>query len=255
MLPGARSLACCLRTPLLLLLLWMSLAAALWPQIAVAAIQNLRVGDQVLALAEWKAPGEAKNHEGKRLDARLSYEKVLDIVTSHREQTLVHLSLSNGDQLTATEGHPFKTTDGWRDAVLLKKGGKLLLRAQGDEPPGVRVADSDGAFPERVATITEIRIERLTVPVYNLELANAHTFYVGAVGALVHNGLVYCRTAPGKNRNRNRIVKTKAKTRKVIRGKRQCPTSITTTHLQINSYHSHSQFSFHTTSQSLQAAK
>ena len=166
----------------------MPLLLSLWVQLAAAAIQDLRVGDQVLALAEWKAPGEAKSHEGKRLDARLSYEKVLDIVTSHREQTLVHLSLSNGDKLTATEGHPFKTTDGWRDAILLKKGGKLLLRAKGDEPPGVRVADSDGVFPERVATITEIRIERLTVPVFNLEVAHAHTFYVGADGALVHNG-------------------------------------------------------------------
>ena len=126
----------------------------------------------------------------------------LDIVTSHREQTLVHLSLSNGDKLTATEGHPFKTTDGWRDAILLKKGGKLLLRAKGDEPPGVRVADSDGAFAERVATIAEIRIERLTVPVFNLEVANAHTFYVGVDGALVHNGKLYLvpgsRTPSGK---------------------------------------------------------
>ncbi|MEX1166577.1 MAG: polymorphic toxin-type HINT domain-containing protein, partial [Hydrogenophaga sp.] len=144
------------------------------------AIKDLRPGDEVLALAEWKEPGEAKSLDGKRLDARMSYEKVLDIATSTRPDTsFVHLTLSNGETLTATEGHPFKTTDGWRDAILLKKGGKLLLRGNGDEPPDALVADSDGAFPERVATITEIRIERRTVPVFNLVVANAHTLFVG----------------------------------------------------------------------------
>lgn len=46
---------------------------------------------------------------------------------------------ANGEQLTATEGHPFKTT------------------------------------------------ERKTLPVYNIEMANAHTYFVGIDGVGVHN--------------------------------------------------------------------
>ncbi|MFZ4702754.1 MAG: polymorphic toxin-type HINT domain-containing protein, partial [Candidatus Methylumidiphilus sp.] len=75
---------------------------------------------------------------------------------------------------TATEGHPFKTTDGWRDAIMLKKGGKLLLKG----------GDADA---ERTATITDIRTEQKTLPVFNLEVANAHTYFVGIDGELVHN--------------------------------------------------------------------
>ncbi len=76
---------------------------------------------------------------------------------------------ANGEQLTATEGHPFKTTEGWRDAVMLKKGGKLLLKG-GDESS------------EPAIEITEIRTERKTLPVYNIEVANAHTYFVGIDG-------------------------------------------------------------------------
>jgi hypothetical protein len=88
---------------------------------------------------------------------------------------LVHLTLASGEQLTATEGHPFKTSEGWRDAVLLKRGGKLLLKG------------SAGDGSERTADIADVRVERSTVQVFNLEVANAHTFFVGNDGALVHN--------------------------------------------------------------------
>ena len=105
---------------------------------------------------------------------RLSYEKITDVFTSNKPQTLIHLTLDNGEQLTATEGHPFKTVAGWRDAVLLKKGGQLLLKG----------GNSDA---ERLATIVEISSEQKTLPVFNLEVANAHTFFVGEEGVLVHN--------------------------------------------------------------------
>jgi hypothetical protein len=61
------------------------------------------------------------------------------------------LGLANGERLTATEGHPFKTAEGWHDAVTLKKGGKLLLKgADADSEPAVK--------------IVEIRAERKTLP-------------------------------------------------------------------------------------------
>ncbi|MCA3175538.1 MAG: hypothetical protein ING36_08365, partial [Burkholderiales bacterium] len=120
------------------------------------------VGDKVLAKSEWKAEGES-----------LSYEPITDVmVTPMQPRRVVDIWLEDGTHLTATEGHPFKTPEGWRDAIVLKKGGKLLL-------PG----EAQG-----MVEITQIahRVEALTT--YNLEVANAHTFFVGNDGVLVHNG-------------------------------------------------------------------
>jgi RHS repeat-associated protein len=99
-------------------------------QAVLKPIGELQLGDKVLALAEWKDAGNARTDAGDKLDARLAYERITDIYTSRKEQ--VHLTLDNDEQLTATEGHPFKTSEGWRDAVLLKRGGKLLLKGSGD---------------------------------------------------------------------------------------------------------------------------
>jgi Pretoxin HINT domain len=141
-------------------------------------IKQLKVGDEVLALSEWKAKGIQTKGSKAKTDQRLSYEKVTDVFSSHKEQNLIHLTLDNGETLTATEGHPFKTTEGWRDAVMLKKGGKLLLKGRDDAAD-----DSDIA-----ATIIDISTEIKVLPVFNLEVANAHTFFVGESGELVHNG-------------------------------------------------------------------
>jgi Novel toxin 21/Pretoxin HINT domain len=110
------------------------------------------------------------------------YEKVTDTFSSVKQQTLLHITLSNGQTLQATQGHPFKTSEGWRDAILLKKGGKLLLKG-GDADD-----DANNATPaERYTTITNIRTEVKTLPVFNLEVANLHTFFVGEDGVVVHN--------------------------------------------------------------------
>jgi RHS repeat-associated protein len=150
-------------------------------------ISQLKVGDEVLALSEWKTKGIQAKGSKTKTDQRLSYEKVTDIFSSHKEQNLIYLTLDNGETLTATEGHPFKTTEGWRDAVMLKKGGKLLLKGE-DE------AAADDA--DKAVTITDIRTEIKVLPVFNLEVANAHTFFVGKNGELVHNGR--CGVKPGK---------------------------------------------------------
>jgi len=138
---------------------------------ALRPIGDIKHSDEVLAFSEWKDKGKS----GK-MDRRLSYEKVTDIFTSYKAQTIVHLTLDDGQTLTATEGHPFKTADGWRDAIMLKKGGKLLLKG-GD-------IDTDAG---RTATVAEVRTEQRTLPVYNLEVANGHTYFVGVEGELVHN--------------------------------------------------------------------
>jgi intein/homing endonuclease len=153
----------------------------------VEPISQLKVGDEVLALSEWKTKGIQTKGSKAKTDQRLSYEKVTDVFSSHKEQNLIHITLDNGETLTATEGHPFKTTEGWRDTVMLKKGGKLLLKG-GDE------AAADDA--DKAATIIDIRTEIKVLPVFNLEVANAHTFFVGRDGELVHNGR--CGVKPGK---------------------------------------------------------
>ncbi len=124
----------------------------------------------------------ASSYENKSSFSTLSsvkpaqrYEKVTDIASSFKEQTLLHISLSNGQTIQATAGHPFKTLEGWRDAVLLKKGGQLLVGGEADAA-------------ERYATILEIREEVKTTAVFNLEVANLHTFFVGVDGVVVHNG-------------------------------------------------------------------
>jgi hypothetical protein len=100
---------------------------------------------------------------------------VADIFTSYRQQKLVHLTLDSGEVLTATEGHPFRTSEGWRDALVLKRGQKLLLK-------GEHVSK---ATP--YSTVVDVRTEVATVPVFNLEVSNAHTFFVGVDGNSVHN--------------------------------------------------------------------
>ena len=116
----------------------------------------------MLAKSEWK-------------DESLSYEPITDIITTpNAKQTWVHLTLDNGNTITTTDGHPFNTPEGWRNAILLKKGGQLLLKGEEGEP--------------KTITITNITVETKHQTTYNLEVANAHTFFVGEDGVLVHNG-------------------------------------------------------------------
>ena len=117
------------------------------------------------------------------------YEKVSDVYSSEKERKLVHITLAGGKSITATDGHPFRTSEGWRDAVLLKKGAKLLLMGSGEGDE-----DSTG-----IATIEDVRIEVKTVRVYNLEVENLHTFFVGVDGVVVHNAPRGSQWAGGKH--------------------------------------------------------
>jgi hypothetical protein len=143
------------------------------------AAQTLQAAYQQASLGNKSASSPIKtgasSYENKSGKSAQRYEKVTDIASSLKEQTLLHITLSNGQTIQATAGHPFKTREGWRDAVLLKKGGQLLLGGEADAV-------------ERYATILEIREEVKTTAVFNLEVANLHTFFVGVDGVVVHNG-------------------------------------------------------------------
>lgn len=134
------------------------------------AIADVKPGDQVLSLAEWK------DREALAAgDARMAYEPVLNVFTSLREQALVRLTLDTGGVITATEGHPFKTSQGWRDASTLAVGSRLLLKSGATQDT------------ERFASVVSVRAEKRVVQVFNLEVAHAHTFFAGDDGLLVHN--------------------------------------------------------------------
>ena len=63
------------------------------------------------------------------------------------------------------------------DAILLKNGDKLHL------------SENFSAQGERTKTSTIWKIQTVNkiAPVYNLEVSNSHTFFVGDIGTLVHN--------------------------------------------------------------------
>jgi hypothetical protein len=139
-------------------------------------IRDIAVGDRVLAFAEWLPEAQA-----------LSYQPVTDVISSTRQQELIRVTLDSGAVITATATHPIRTTEGWRNAKLLKTGGQLDLKA-----PALAAGDRTSAR----ATATIVKLETLVreQTVYNLEVANAHTYFVGDDGILVHNG----RFARGK---------------------------------------------------------
>lgn len=123
-------------------------------------IEDLRPGDKVLAYAEWK--GQTQE------------EEVTDIALSNRQQTLVSLTLESGEIIQVTGGHPLHTPEGWRPAQSLRAGDQVNVRnAKGTLIP---------------TSLVGVARRQQTVVVYNLEVANAHTFFAGEDGLLVHNG-------------------------------------------------------------------
>lgn len=135
-------------------------------------IDSLKPGDEVIAYAEWEETSRT--------------ERITDVMLSHREQTIVTITLENGNRIEATGGHPIHTPTGWRAAQLLQAGGQLDVK------------DDEGRLvPMGIASV-DIRTK--TMPVYNLEVAYAHTFFVGEDGVLAHNGYVYRRWRPGSNK-------------------------------------------------------
>jgi len=172
---------------------------------ALKPIAQIQIGDEVLAwdeaavidgqLSQASPLGQAvqaKTGSSARPASASRYEKVSGVITSEVQQKLVHVTLEDGKTITATQGHPFRTDEGWRDAILLKRGGKLLLKGSGDEE-----ADSQESGI-RTATIADVQVETKVVRVFNLEVENLHTFFVGDEGYVVHNG----RGATGKAREK-----------------------------------------------------
>jgi hypothetical protein len=125
----------------------------------VIAIENIKAGDKVISTnPETKETGE---------------KTVLQAFVNDSSD-LVHITV-NGEEIVSTPMHKFYVPNsGWIPASALKAGTTLVL--------------ANGSY----ADVESIRAERLKEPVkvYNFEVADWHTYYVGEVGVLVHNDCV-----------------------------------------------------------------
>lgn len=123
----------------------------------LVCIEQIEVGDSV-----W-----AYNFETNQTELK----KVLNIWVKETDEIL-HVSTSDGETIDTTTNHPFYVEDeGWVAASDLEIGDKLVT-ADGNE-----------------VEVTDVEIEKLSEPVlvYNLEIEDYHTYFVGEYGTLVHN--------------------------------------------------------------------
>ncbi|WP_269630897.1 Ig-like domain repeat protein [Pelomonas sp. BJYL3] len=138
-------------------------------------IRDVRVGDEVLAFAEWEEAGDLSTGR----DRRLRYERVIDVFSSIKSQELVSLAGASGETIEATGGHPFLTKNGWKDAARLTTQDDILTR------PG-----------DWRALIDLQRFDAGIAPVFNIELGTAHAYFVGIQAFIVHNAIVCTQKIP-----------------------------------------------------------
>ncbi|MCB9507477.1 MAG: glycohydrolase toxin TNT-related protein [Myxococcales bacterium] len=91
----------------------------------------------------------------------------------HPDRRLVEVVVSSPtgaeQQLRVTPNHPLWTEDGWVEASRLRAGQRLL--------------DPSGEW----STVVEVVDSGETATVHNFEVEEFHTYFVGAVGVVVHN--------------------------------------------------------------------
>ncbi len=119
-------------------------------------IDQIKVGDKVWAYNPDTGEKELK--------------EVVSVFVKETDEIL-HLKTTDGD-IDTTTTHPFYVVgEGWKAAGDLKAGDKIY------------------ALDGTTVTITGANLEKLDKPikVYNLEVADFHTYFVGNTGMLVHN--------------------------------------------------------------------
>lgn len=119
------------------------------------SIETIVPGDRVLA----KDVETGVVSERSVLGTKVTYDK-----------PSLRLELSRGDVIIVTAEHPFYVTGrGWTAAAALE--------------PDDRVTTADGSETKVVSLAMRAAIE----PVFNLEVEEDHTYFVGSTRALVHN--------------------------------------------------------------------
>ena len=123
----------------------------------LVCIEEIQVGDSV-----WAYNPETGETELK---------EVLNVWIKETDEIL-HVSTSDGETIDTTTNHPFYVEEkGWVAAGDLKIG-DILVTAVGNK-----------------VEVTDLELEKLAEPifVYNLEVEDFHTYFVGEYGILVHN--------------------------------------------------------------------
>ena len=121
-----------------------------------AAIETIEAGDKVWAWDE--ETGD------------VSLKEVVETYINETDE-LVHVWVK-GEEIVATPTHPFYCpVKGWTDAAHLRAGDILIL--------------VNGEY----VVVEKVQHELLESPVkvYNFQVADYHTYYVGTDGVLVHN--------------------------------------------------------------------
>jgi len=160
-------------------------------------IEEIQIGDHVLSYNE--------------KTTQTQYNEVVNLIQGEQDYTIVTLTLENGKTLEATAEHPFYIQGkGWNPASSLKVGEALQLH--------------NGTTVVIEAILTGVRPEK----VYNLTVANAHTYFVGEDGVLVHNEDEWCDPVKAKKtaieklrRLLNRSEKDPAERAKKITGRKK----------------------------------
>ena len=106
-------------------------------------------------------------------DEKTGRTEIKEVVQTFINQTseLVHIELEDGEEITCTPSHPFYTDNGWINAGELTEDSLLV--------------DEEGNYIGISSLVTEYLEE--PVNVYNFEVEDYHTYYVGDSIILVHN--------------------------------------------------------------------
>lgn len=124
------------------------------------ATENISAGDKVWA--EDPETGEK------------AIKEVIQTFVNETDE-LVHVHV-NGEEIIATPGHPFYVpSKGWIGAIDLRAGDLLVLQS--------------GEYV--VIEMIQHEILESPITVYNFEVEDFHTYYVGKQAVLVHNRCDY----------------------------------------------------------------
>ena len=129
-------------------------------------IEKVQKGEKVLA----KDP----------LTGEIAYKTVLQTVQKNTLK-LVRI-VAGSDTIFATPTHPFYTNNGWTEAQDLRKGVKLTTA-------NAEVATNQKTYlPRSEIEVDDVAEIDSTAKVYNFEVDDFHTYFVGNEEILVHNG-------------------------------------------------------------------
>ena len=122
-------------------------------------IEDIKIGDKVWSFNE--ETGDT------------SLQAVIHLISGEGEKEIVQIKLNNGETIEATAGHPFYT---------MTSGGSWDWQYAGE-----LTSDSMLFTTTDAVDIKSVFVEYEQLPVYNLTVANDHTYYVGESSVLAHN--------------------------------------------------------------------